>query len=41
MSFPDSQIAGVAKSNGFVLATLNARDFNAIDLQVIVPRLPG
>ena len=35
MSLADSQIAGVAKSNGFSLATLNARDFEAIDLTLV------
>ena len=37
MSLADSQIAGIAKSNGLSLATLNARDFEAIDLSVVEP----
>ena len=37
MSLADSQIAGVAKSNGFVLATLNIQDFQGIDLTVLEP----
>ena len=37
MSLADSQIAGIAKSNGMSLATLNARDFAAIDLSVVEP----
>lgn len=36
MSLGDSQIAGIAKSNDFSLATLNARDFEAIDLTLAV-----
>jgi len=35
MSLADSQIAGIAKSNDFSLATLNARDFEAIDLALV------
>ena len=38
MSLGDSQIAGVAKSRGCALATLNARDFRDIDLSVLEPR---
>ena len=38
MSLADSQIAGVAKSNAFALATLNADDFQGIDLEIRVPR---
>lgn len=38
MSLGDSQIAGVAKSRGYALATLNARDFRDIDLSVLEPR---
>ena len=37
MGLADSQIAGTAKSNGLSLATLNARDFEAIDLSVVEP----
>ena len=37
MSLADAQIAGVAKSNDLSLATLNARDFEAIDLSVVEP----
>ena len=37
MSLADSQIAGIAKSNGLSLATLNARDFEGIDLSVVEP----
>lgn len=37
MSLADSQIAGIAKSKGLSLATLNARDFEALDLAVIEP----
>ena len=38
MGLADSQIAGIAKSNDFSLATMNLRDFDAIDLTVIEPR---
>ena len=38
MNLGDSQIAGVAKSRGCALATLNARDFRDIDLSVLEPR---
>ena len=38
MSLADSQIAGVAKSNGFALATLDIEDFRGIDLTVLEPR---
>ena len=38
MSLADSQIAGVAKSNGFALATLDIQDFQGIDLTVLEPR---
>ena len=38
MSLADSQIAGVAKSNSFALATLDIRDFQGIDLTVLEPR---
>ena len=38
MSLGDSQIAGVAKSRGYALATLNVRDFRDIDLTVLEPR---
>ena len=38
MGFADSQIAGIAKSNDFSLATMNLRDFDRIDLTVIEPR---
>ena len=37
LSLADSQIAGIAKSNDLSLATLNARDFEALDLSVIAP----
>ena len=37
MSLADAQIAGVAKSNDLSLATLNARDFEAIDISVVEP----
>ena len=37
MGLADSQIAGIAKSNDLSLATLNARDFEALDLAVIAP----
>ena len=38
MSLADSQIAGIAKSKGFALATLNSQDFQGIDLIVLDPR---
>ena len=38
MSLADSQIAGIAKSKGFALATLNVQDFRGIDLVVVDPR---
>lgn len=38
MSLADSQIAGIAKSKGFALATLNVQDFQGIDLLVVDPR---
>lgn len=38
MSLADSQIAGIASSNGFSLATMNLRDFTGIALTVIEPR---
>ena len=38
MSLADSQIAGIAKSNDFSLATMNLRDFEGIDLTAIEPR---
>ena len=38
MSLADSQIAGIAGSNGLSLATLDVRDFQGIDLEVVVPR---
>ena len=38
MSLADSQIAGVAKSNAFALATLNVDDFQGTDLEIRVPR---
>ena len=38
MSLADSQIAGTARSLGFSLATLNARDFRDIDLALLEPR---
>ena len=38
MALADSQIASIAKSNDFSLATMNLRDFDAIDLTVIEPR---
>ena len=38
MSLADSQIAGIAKSKGFALATLNSQDFQGIDLIVFDPR---
>ena len=37
MGLADSQIAGIAKSIGFSLATMNLRDFSGIDLTVIEP----
>lgn len=37
MSLADSQIAGIAKSNELSLATLNAPDFEYIDLPVVPP----
>jgi len=37
MSLADSQIAGIAKSNAFSLATMNDRDFESLDLSVIAP----
>lgn len=37
MSLADAQIAGIAKSKGLSLATLNAPDFDAIDLSVVDP----
>ena len=37
MSLADSQVAGIAKSNDFSLATMNLRDFGGIDLTVIEP----
>ena len=38
MGLADAQIAGIAKSNNFSLATMNLRDFDAINLVVIEPR---
>ena len=38
MSLADSQIAGIAGSNGMSLATFDVRDFQGIDLEVVVPR---
>jgi len=38
MSLADSQIAGVAKSNGVALATLDIQDFQGIDITVLEPR---
>lgn len=37
MSLADSQIAGIARSNDLSLATLNARDFEDIDLPLVAP----
>ena len=37
MGLADSQIAGIAKSNDLSLATVNARDFEALDLAVVAP----
>ena len=38
MGLADSQIAGVARSNGFALATLDIENFQGIDLTVLEPR---
>ena len=38
MGLADSQIAGVAKSNGLSLATLNVQEFQGIELDVVMPR---
>ena len=38
MSLADSQVAGVAKSNGFALATLDIQDFQGIDITTLEPR---
>ena len=37
ISLADAQIAGIAKSKGLSLATLNAPDFEATDLSVVEP----
>ena len=38
MGLADSQIAGIAKSNGLSLATLNVQEFQGIELDVVMPR---
>ena len=38
MSLADAQIAGIAKSNGHAIATLNTRDFHGVDVDVVDPR---
>ena len=38
MSLADSQIAGTARSRGYAVATLNARDFRDLGLSVLEPR---
>ena len=37
MSLADSQIAGIAKSNGHAVATLNAKDFENAEVVVVEP----
>ena len=38
MSLVDAQIAGIAKSNGYAVATLNAKDFENAEVMVVEPR---
>lgn len=38
MSLADAQLAGIAKSNGHAIATLNARDFRGVEVDVVDPR---
>lgn len=38
MSPADAQFAGIAKSNGHAIATLNARDFRGVEVDVVDPR---
>ena len=38
MSLAVAQIAGIAKSNGHAIATLNARDFDGVEVDVVDPR---
>lgn len=38
ISLADAQIAGIAKSNGHAIATLNARDFDGAGIEVVEPR---
>ena len=38
MALADSQIAGIAKSKGFSLATLNMKDFLGIGLALVEPK---
>jgi len=41
MSIHDAQIAAIARSGGFALATLNTKDFEGIDgLKIIDPSIP-
>ena len=38
ISLADAQIAGIAKSNGHAIATLNIRDFDHVEVEVVEPR---
>lgn len=38
MSLADAQIAGIARSNGHAIATLDIRDFDGAEVDVIEPR---
>ena len=38
ISLADAQIAGIAKSNGHAIATLNIRDFEGVEVDVVEPR---
>ena len=38
ISLADAQIAGIAKSNGHAIATLNTRDFDGVEVEVVEPR---
>ena len=37
MTLADAQIAGIAKINGYAIATLNMRDFESVRVEVIGP----
>lgn len=37
MSLPDGQIAGIARSHGFAVATRNTKDFEDCGIQLINP----